>query len=98
MSDVPLVSVVMPSFNQARFLRAALDSVLSQNHPRLEVRVMDGGSTDGSVEILRGYGDRIQFVSERDRGQADAINRGFARVTGSIVAWLNSDDVTFRGR
>lgn len=82
----------MPSFNQARFLREALDSVLSQPWPDLEVIVMDGGSTDGSVEILRGYGERISFVSERDRGQADAINRGFAKATGEIVAWLNSDD------
>lgn len=86
------MSVVVPSFNQARHLREALDSILSQDHPGLEVLVMDGGSTDGSVEILRGYGDRIAFVSERDRGQSDAINRGFARARGEIVAWLNSDD------
>ena len=97
MSEVPVVSIVIPSFNQARFLRAAVDSVLAQDHPRLEVWVVDGGSTDGSVEILRGYGDRIRFTSERDRGQADAINRGFARATGSIVAWLNSDDVYLPG-
>jgi glycosyltransferase involved in cell wall biosynthesis len=92
LSQFPRVSIVMPSLNQARFLRAALDSVLTQAYPNLEVLVMDGGSTDGSVDILRGYGDRISFVSEPDRGQSDAINRGFARATGQFLAWLNSDD------
>jgi len=97
LSDRPRVSVVIPSLNQARFLRAAVDSVVSQDHPDVEVLVMDGGSADGSVEILRSYGDRIRFVSERDRGQADAINRGFARATGSVLGWLNSDDVYLPG-
>jgi len=87
----------MPSLNQARFLRAALESVLSQDYPDLEVVVMDGGSTDGSVEILRGYGHRILFASEPDRGQADALNRGFARSTGTVLAWLNSDDAYLPG-
>jgi Glycosyl transferase family 2 len=97
LSDRPRVSVVIPSFNQARFLRATVDSVVSQDYPDVEVLVMDGGSTDGSVEILRSYGDRIRFVSERDRGQADAINRGFARATGSVLGWLNSDDIYLPG-
>jgi GT2 family glycosyltransferase len=97
LSDRPRVSVVIPSFNHARFLRAAVESVVSQDYPDVEILVMDGGSTDGSVEILRSYGDRIDFVSERDRGQADAINRGFARATGSVLGWLNSDDVYLPG-
>jgi GT2 family glycosyltransferase len=97
MTEPPLVTVVMPSFNQARFLREAVDSVLAQDYPRLEVWVMDGGSTDGSVDILRSYAERIRFESGPDRGQADAINQGFARARGSIVAWLNSDDVYLSG-
>ena len=86
------VSIVVPSFNHARVLREALDSVLAQDYPNLEVVVMDGGSTDGTVDILRSYANRLSFVSGADGGQADAINRGWARTTGSIVAWLNSDD------
>lgn len=89
----PLVTVVVPSFQQARFLRAAIDSILSQDHAPLEVLVQDGGSTDGSLEILRSYGERIRWRSEKDRGQCDAINRGFRAAQGEILAWLNSDDV-----
>jgi glycosyltransferase involved in cell wall biosynthesis len=93
----PPVSVVMPSYNHAAFLRSAIDSVLSQDYDALELIVIDGGSQDGSVEILESYGDRLWFVSERDRGQADAINRGFARSTGDILCWLNSDDMFMPG-
>ena len=92
MSGGPRVSIVVPSLNQGRFLREALDSILDQDYPNLETVVMDGGSTDGSVEILRAYGDRVSFVSAADAGQADAINRGWQRTSGSIVAWLNADD------
>jgi hypothetical protein len=92
MAGAPLVTIVMPSFGQARFLRDAIDSVLGQDHPRVELLVVDGGSTDGSVAILEGYGSRLSFTSERDRGQSDAINKGFRRARGEIVAWLNSDD------
>lgn len=88
----PRVSIVMPSFNQARFVREALDSVLSQDHAPLEVLVVDGGSRDGTIEILKEYGDRIAWISEPDRGQSDAINKGFRRASGEIVAWLNTDD------
>lgn len=87
------VSVVMPSYNQARFIREAIDSVLSQGYDLLDLLVMDGGSTDGTVDILGSYGDKVAFVSQRDRGQSDAINQGLARAEGDIVCWLNSDDL-----
>jgi glycosyltransferase involved in cell wall biosynthesis len=88
-----LVSIVTPSYNQGRFLRRTIDSVLNQTYPHLEYLVMDGGSGDESLDILRSHGDRFFWVSERDRGQADAINKGFARSRGEIHAFLNSDDV-----
>jgi len=89
----PLVSIVIPSLNQGRFLRETIESVLKQTYPRIEYLVVDGGSTDESVSVLRSYGDRVRWTSEPDRGQADAINKGFARSTGEIRAYLNSDDV-----
>ena len=91
------VSVVMPSYNHARYLRAAIDSVLEQGYGALDLTVIDGGSQDDSVEILKSYGARLEFVSARDRGQADAINRGFARARGDILCWLNSDDMFVPG-
>jgi glycosyltransferase involved in cell wall biosynthesis len=87
----PTVSIVTPSFNQARFLPYTLESVRQQDYPNIEHIVVDGGSTDGSVDILR-QAPRIRWVSEPDRGQVDAINKGFAMAKGDILAWLNSDD------
>lgn len=93
----PLVSIVVPSFQQARFLRTAIDSILAQDYSPIEVLVLDGGSSDGSREILESYGDRIWFRSTPDNGQSSAINEGFGRSRGEIVAWLNSDDFYYPG-
>ncbi len=93
MITAPRLSVVMPSYNHVQYIGAAIDSVLSQGCDDVELIVMDGGSRDGTVDLLRSYGDQLHFVSEPDRGQADAINRGFRRVHGDIVCWLNSDDM-----
>ncbi len=90
----PSISIVVPSYNQASFLKASIDSVLNQNYPNLELVLVDGGSTDGSVEIIEQYRRRFSWwCSESDGGQVRALNKGFAKTSGKIMGWLNSDDM-----
>lgn len=98
MPERPLVSIVMPTLNQARFLGQALQSVLAQEGDfDLDCIVMDGGSTDATLEVLDGFGDAIRYVSGPDSGQSDALNKGFALARGDIFGWLNSDDLLAPG-
>jgi len=90
----PTISIITPSFNQASFLRRTIESVLTQDYQNIEFIVIDGGSTDGSVPIIEEYANRLAYwESIPDKGQTDAINKGFARATGKYLAWLNSDDI-----
>ena len=96
-ATLPTVALVTPSYRQGAFIRATIDSVLGQAYPKLRYVVMDGGSADETPEILASYGDRLDWWSGRDGGQADAINKGFARVSGEIMGWVNSDDLLLPG-
>lgn len=91
------ISVIVPSYNSAAFLRDALRSALDQNPAPHEVVVQDGGSTDHTLEILRSFGDQISWMSSADGGQADALNRALARATGDVIVWLNADDLLAPG-
>jgi len=94
----PTISIVTPSFNQGQFLEDTILSVLEQGYPNLEFMIIDGGSTDQSVEIIKKYQSHLFFwVSEKDRGQTHAINKGFKRASGELVNWLNSDDMLVKG-
>ena len=97
--DLPLVSIITPSFNQAKFIEETIKSVLSQDYPNIEHIVVDGNSKDGTLEILKRYasslGNRFRFISEPDQGQSNAINKGVKMANGDIIGWLNSDDTYF---
>ncbi len=94
--SLPKISIVTPSFNQGQFLEETIRSVLDQGYPNLEYVVVDGGSTDDSVDIIKRYADRLKFwVSEKDRGQTDAINKGIAHCTGDVFGFINSDDYLY---
>lgn len=98
MDELPRITLVTPSYNQSIFLRETIDSVLNQAYPNLEYIIVDGGSTDHSLDIIREYQDRIAWwVSEKDSGQSEAINKGFVRGTGELLGWINSDDILLPG-
>jgi glycosyltransferase involved in cell wall biosynthesis len=102
MIDQPLVTIVTPSFNQARYLQATYTSVISQEYPNIEYFIVDGSSTDGSTELIRKWAEEKNsrlawWISEKDKGQAEAINKGLMRAKGEIIAWLNSDDIYMKG-
>ena len=93
-SDKPLISVVMPSFNQAKYIERSILSVLNQDYSNKELIIIDGGSKDGTIEILKKYNEYIKYwISEEDKGQSDALNKGFKMCSGEIYCWLNSDDL-----
>ncbi|WP_321518136.1 glycosyltransferase family 2 protein [uncultured Bacteroides sp.] len=96
--NYPKITVVTPSYNQGQFIERTIISILSQNYPNLEYFIIDGGSKDSTVEIIKKYSEKISYwVSERDNGQTDAINKGMQRATGDIVCYINSDDVLLPG-
>lgn len=98
MSETPKISIVTISYNQGQFLEKTITSVLDQKYPTLEYLIIDGGSTDGSVDIIKRYANHLTYwVSEKDRGQSHALNKGFAKCTGQMMGWMNSDDYFLPG-
>lgn len=96
--NMPRISIVTPSYNQAKYLPETIESILNQSYPNLEYIIVDGGSTDGSVEVIKRYERHLAYwISETDSGQSEAINKGFARCTGDLFNWINSDDILFPG-
>jgi glycosyltransferase involved in cell wall biosynthesis len=94
----PRITIVTPSYNQGKYIERTILSVINQNYPNLEYFIIDGGSTDNTIDIIKKYEDKIDWwVSEKDRGQADAIRKGFENATGTLISWLNSDDMLFPG-
>ena len=89
---LPKISIVIPSLNQGDFISKTINSILEQNYPKIEILVIDGGSTDNTLPILKTFGSKIEWISEKDRGQSHAINKGLMMSTGEIVGFLNSDD------
>lgn len=99
--DLSKISIIIPSFNKALYIEATLCSIVNQDYPNLEVIIQDGGSTDGTVEIIKKFATRypklFQWESKKDKGQVDAINKGFSKATGSLLAYINADDVYKEG-
>jgi glycosyltransferase involved in cell wall biosynthesis len=94
MGNLPRISIIMPSFNQARFIEESIQSILAQDYPYLEFMILDGGSSDGSQEIIEYHSDRLAYWHSRpDKGQPDALMQGFKRATGDLLGWMNSDDI-----
>lgn len=94
----PPVSIIIPSFNQGKFIEETIVSILNQSYKNLEIIIIDGGSSDNTIDIIKKYNDRIKYwVSEKDKGQSDAINKGFKLATGKYINWLNSDDILLEG-
>lgn len=96
-SKTPFFSIITPSFNQGKYIARTIRSVLSQNFKDLEYWVFDGGSRDETVSVLESFGDAIHWLSEADRGQSHAVNKGFQKAAGEVIGWLNSDDIYFPG-
>lgn len=97
-SHFPKITVVTPNYNQGDFIEQTINSVLNQNYPNLEYIIIDGGSTDGSVDIIRKYDKELSYwISEKDSGMYDALNKGFTKSSGEIMCWINSDDILWKG-